>query len=393
MITPLNPIDVQRLIEAGESSKIEFKEDAVHNDRLAMEIAAFANFKGGVILLGVSDSGEIKGLTRRRNEERVMSICSSSIEPRIIPEYEHVVINGKKIAVITVDIGREKPYAVLKQGRRQYFIRVGSIVRESTQRELMRMFQDSARLHAEVLPTIAGFAALDHRLIHDHFSNFRSIHLKAFDEDAYKRALINSSIMDEDGRLTIAGCLLFAGAPARFFGGAGVSFAVIDGDDPVDPLREVKSFDGPMFDCLDKVFGLFKLHNRSIVSGIGETGRRVEVHSYPVNVLREIVINAFIHRDYTLEGSQIRCFWFDNFFEVRSPGLIPNFLTVEKMKMGVNYYRNPVLMSYFYDRGLIERLGRGIRMVFAEMERHNHTTPLIEEQGGEVVVRIEKKRN
>lgn len=265
--------------------KVEFKEDAVHNDRLAMEIAAFANFKGGVILLGVSDSGEIKGLTRRRNEERVMSICSSSIEPRIIPEYEHVVINGKRIAVITVDIGREKPYAVLKQGRRQYFIRVGSIVRESTQRELMRMFQDSARLHAEVLPTIAGFAALDHRLIRDHFSNFRSIHLKAFDEDAYKRALINSAIMDEDGRLTIAGCLLFAGAPARFFGGAGVSFAVIDGDDPVDPLREVKSFDGPMFDCLDKVFGLFKLHNRSIVSGIGETGRRVEVHSYPIIIL------------------------------------------------------------------------------------------------------------
>jgi len=323
----------------------------------------------------------------------VMSICSSSIEPRIIPEYEHVVLHGKKIAVISVDIGREKPYAVLKQGRRQYFIRVGSTVRESTQRELMRMFQDSARLHAEVLPTAAGFAELDHRLIHDHFLNFRGINLKAFDEDVYKRAMINSSILNEDGWLTIAGCLLFGEAPARFFGGAGVSFAVIDGDDPVDPLREVKSFDGPMFDCLDKVFGLFKLYNRSSVSGIGETGRRVEVHSYPFNVLREILINAFIHRDYTLEGSQIRCFWFDNFFEVRSPGLIPNFLTVEKMKMGVNYYRNPVLMSYFYDRGLIERLGRGIRMVFAEMERHNHTIPLIEEQGGEVVVRIEKKIN
>ena len=125
---------------------------------------------------------------------------------------------------------------------------------------------------------------------------------------------------------------------------------------------------------------------------MGEHGSRIEVHEYPFKALREIIINAFMHRDYTIEGSQIRCFWYRDFFEVRSPGLIPNSLTVEKMKMGVNYYRNPILMSYFYDRGLIERLGRGIRMVFAEMQRHNQTIPQIEEQGGEVVVRIEKKR-
>jgi ATP-dependent DNA helicase RecG len=104
-----------------------------------------------------------------------------------------------------------------------------------------------------------------------------------------------------------------------------------------------------------------------------------------------MVINAFIHRDYSIEGSQIRVFLYRDFLEVRSPGLPPNFLTVEKMKMGVNYYRNPVLMSYFYDRGLIEHLGRGVRMMFAEMYKHNRTEPEIVEEGNEVVVRIKKK--
>jgi len=71
--------------------------------------------------------------------------------------------------------------------------------------------------------------------------------------------------------------------------------------------------------------------------------------------------------------------------------MIPNFLTVEKMKMGVTFYRNPLIMSYFYDKGLIERLGRGIRMIFSQMYRHNRTEPEITEQGGEVVVRIRRK--
>ena len=71
--------------------------------------------------------------------------------------------------------------------------------------------------------------------------------------------------------------------------------------------------------------------------------------------------------------------------EVRSPGTLPNAITVEKVEMGVNFYRNPVLMSYFYDKGLIERLGRGARMMFAQMLRHNGTEPRILEEGREVV--------
>ncbi len=117
----------------------------------------------------------------------------------------------------------------------------------------------------------------------------------------------------------------------------------------------------------------------------------METYEYPPEVFREIIINAIVHRDYAIEGSQIRVFIFQDFLEVRSPGLIPNFLTVEKMKMEVTFYRNPLIMSYFYDKGLIERLGRGIRMIFARMYAHNMTEPEIIEQGGEVMVRIRKK--
>lgn len=152
---------VKRLIAAGESSKVEFKEDSARNERLAAEICAFANFKGGILLLGVSDTGEIPGVSRSDNEERIMNICSNLIEPRLIPEYETVICDDKKLAVIKIDLGKEKPYAVFVNGKRTYYIRVGSTTRVSTQRELLRMFQDSSLIHFEVLSTQADFGDLN----------------------------------------------------------------------------------------------------------------------------------------------------------------------------------------------------------------------------------------
>ncbi|QTA79482.1 Schlafen and ATP-dependent DNA helicase domains-containing protein [Desulfonema limicola] len=383
--------DIKHMIESGESSRLEFKEDSVHNDRLAREISAFANFKGGTILLGVSDSGEIIGLTRDDNEERVMNICSLLIEPRLIPEYELMTADDKKIARITIDTGNEKPYAVLSKGRRNYYIRIGSTCRESTQRELMRMFQDSALLHFEALPSAAVLKDLDMFMVFEHFKTYRGIDLEKLDTQELTRILINCAVMNETEQLTVAGCLLFAKRPDRFYAGAGIAFAVIDGNDFADTLVKVAHFNGVLIDNLEKVLDIIRIYNRSRITGLSDKGQRLEDYEYPFKVIREILINALIHRDYSIEGSQVRVFMLKDFFEVRSPGLIPNFLTVEKMKMGVSYYRNPMLMSFFYDRGLIERLGRGIQMIFAEMKKHNNTEPEIFEQGGELVVRIRKK--
>lgn len=384
--------EVQRVIAAGESSHVEFKDDAAHNDRLAREIVAFANFKGGVILLGVADDGTLVGLTRNDNEERVMNLCSTIIEPRLIPEYETLIVAGKRIALIHVETGREKPYAVLQQGRRAYYIRVGSSSRESTQRELMRMFQDTALLHFEVLPTMADLSDLDRPLLYEYFSQYRGITLTDFQDDELQRTLINSSLMTEQGQLTVVGCVLFAKDPLRFYAGAGASFAVIDGNDRADPLIEVVQYTRSLFENLDWLFRLFRVYNQARVNGLAENGQRIEETAYPANVFREMIVNACIHRDYSIEGSPIRVFWYRDTLEVRSPGLLPNSLTVEKMKMGVNYYRNPVLMSYVYDKGLIERLGRGVRMMFAAMQKHNGTEPEILEENGEVVVRIQRKQ-
>ena len=85
------------MIANGESSKVEFKTDDVHPNALAEEIVAFANFEGGTILIGVDDSGKIKGYTRDDIEEFVINICRNNIKPSVIPVIEKVAVDNKYI--------------------------------------------------------------------------------------------------------------------------------------------------------------------------------------------------------------------------------------------------------------------------------------------------------
>lgn len=142
-------VELLDLIHNGENSGVEFKLDAVDNVDLAREIVGFANFMGGMVLLGVADDGAIAGVTRANLEEWVMELCRVKIEPPLIPYYElhREVEPGKDVAIVRVLPGPSKPYARVHHHRRTYFIRVGSTSREASRDKLERMFQDSGRLH------------------------------------------------------------------------------------------------------------------------------------------------------------------------------------------------------------------------------------------------------
>lgn len=115
--------DVEEIIKNGESSGVEFKCDDINIQDLAKEIVAFANFQGGIILLGVKDDGTISGTTREDVEEWIMEACRKKVEPEIIPFYENVSFEeGKNIAVVKIGSGTSKPYAMLHHGHRYYYI-------------------------------------------------------------------------------------------------------------------------------------------------------------------------------------------------------------------------------------------------------------------------------
>jgi len=98
----MNIDEIKKIIKDGENSYIEFKEENIRAKELAEEIVAFSNSEGGIILIGVDDEGNIKGVSDDKIEETVMNICRNSCIPHIVPFCEIVEIEGKKIAVISV---------------------------------------------------------------------------------------------------------------------------------------------------------------------------------------------------------------------------------------------------------------------------------------------------
>jgi len=130
--------ELTEIIEKGEDSFTEFKEEKVHPDDLAAEIVAFANTEGGRILLGVSDKKEIKGISKPDREmERVENISHNNCDPSLAVSIEKVKVNKKIILCIYIPKGPERPY---RTNRGVYYIRTSSGKRQASREELLRLY-------------------------------------------------------------------------------------------------------------------------------------------------------------------------------------------------------------------------------------------------------------
>ena len=132
------------------------------------------------------------------------------------------------------------------------------------------------------------------------------------------------------------------------------------------------------------------LKNNLMQPSVIKAGKTVDKNfQYPEKVFRELLVNACVHRDYSITGSRIRVFMFDNRIEFISPGRLPNTVSIEKLKMGVSYARNPVILKFMENLRYIDKLGRGLPMVY-NTARYHHKKVTFEEFGEEFRVVLER---
>ncbi|MGR3219546.1 MAG: RNA-binding domain-containing protein, partial [Candidatus Anammoxibacter sp.] len=373
---------IREAIKNGENSFVEFKEYPIRPENLARELVAFSNFKGGTIFLGISDVGEIKGVDKSNIEEWVMNIASDRIEPSIIPAYQELKIGSKTIIVIEVDLGLGKPYAVKRKADRYYYIRVGSTSRRADREQLRRLFQSSALFHGEILPVNnTSFRDIEFLTLKDYFANYRKFNIPSLDkEDEWIELLLNNEYMIETDLknkvLTIAGCILFAEHPARRLTQAGISCAAYKG-----AVKDYDTYERVDIDCQASPKGLVKevmLFFQRYLSREELNGnmQRIRVWDIPEDVLRETILNAIAHMDYT-SLSNIEASIFNDRVEVVSPGSLPNTVTIERMKSGCRVARNQIIIQTLKDYGLVEHMGMGVRnKIIKGMLAHNKKDPL-----------------
>ncbi len=380
--------ELLEIIANGENSGVEFKRDDIRPEQLAKEVVALANFQGGKLLLGVEDDGTITGIQRENIEEWVMNIMQDKIHPMILPFYEEVKIgDDKSVAVISLPQGISKPYVVRDRGREEVYIRVGSTSRLATREQQMRLFELGGMLHTEVMPVPrTDINCLDEARLTNYFRDIlRDPEVPQTPYEWQARLLGLSFLTETAGGIccTIAGLVLFGKSPRRFLKQAGLRVMAFNSADKEYRAALDDILDGPMVGRWDIGDGEKRLVDGGIIERfmeqmkpfisqeadqIDEGLRRETQWFYPLEAVREALINALAHRDWT-RFVEIEAASYSNRFEVISPGALPNSMTIEKMKAGQRSPRNTIIMEVLRDYGYVDYRGMGVRTKIVPLTR------------------------
>lgn len=406
----MNRAELLEMIRYGENSGVEFKRDNISPERLAQRIAALLNLEGGHVLLGVDDDGSISGLTREpsKAEEWVMQIARDRIDPPLNPYWETLEWEpGKVIGVISLPANApDKPYKAKRGSVWVTQVRVGTTTRSATREEEERLYQQSGQLRFGLKPVAgATLESFDRRRLHDYFTRILNGDAPLEEDvDQWQRLLENMDFATASvGHTapTVDGMLLFGRNARRYLPQSGIRAICYLGTEPDYATRADEDIKGPLVPLgsytssvvepgiVDRGWD-FVRRNTTPTSWLEEAQRR-DRWEYPEDVIREVLVNALVHRDYSIAGTDVMLSIFSDRLEVRSPGRLPNTVTVEGMKSGVRYARNQSLVNVMRDYGYVDSRGMGIRnKVFPSMHIHNGTEPDLIENENSFTVRLWK---
>ncbi len=390
--------ELLEIIANGENSGVEFKRDTLRPEQLAKEVVALANLRAGLILVGVEDDGTISGITRENLEEWSMTaVFSAKVHPMILPFYEEIQVDDKRVAVISLTQGTSKPYVVRHNQREDVYVRLGSTSRLASREEQARLYASGGMLHTEVLP-VAGtsFQSLSQDRLDDYFSNILAEPDMPQTKEQWITRLLGLGYLipgvGEQIVCTIAGLLLFGTSPRRYLRQSGVRVMAFAGetkayqallDEVIDaPLLGLWTVENGQRQLADVNYGIIERFIDKMTpfisdeaAEIDEGFRREREWHYPKEAIREAIINALIHRDWT-RSVDIEVVAYSDRIEIISPGAMQNSMTIEKMIAGQRSPRNPLITEVMRDYGYVDARGMGVRTkIIPLMRQHSKIEP------------------
>lgn len=365
----MNAIELIDIISAGETSKVQFKQE-MDDDKFAAEMIAMSNSKGGVILVGVKDkTGEILGLSYEQLQfynNRLGNIANDKIKPQIFISTEVVSIASEtgenKILVVYINEGTNKPY---KDKSGTIWIKQGSDKRRLIDNsEIMRLFQQSSNLFADEMEVYdTTIDDIDERLFADYFKKeFKVTYQKK--GLTYEEALRAKRVLRND-KVSLAGLLFFGRDPQNIKPAFTIKTVSFFGND----IAGVSYRNKPE-DLKGTIQELFKQSMDFLRSNLQHRQQGQEFNSVGILEISEIVLtellqNALIHRDY-FKNAPIKIMIFDDRVEIVSPGKLPNSLTIDDIKYGNTVIRNNQIAMFASHTMPYSGLGSGIKRAVAQ---------------------------
>ena len=390
--------DLSAEIARGESQHREFKRLLDNPESTAGELVAFANSDGGTLYVGVDDDGSIVGLSDADAAfQTLTNICRDRCIPPISPVIEQQTLDNHAIIVLRVvpALNRSRPY---RTAGGRFYIRAGKDKKDATGRELIRIAQASGELQYDRVPvmgtqvndlSLPAFSAYHQRQLG--FSLEEHLEQSGMDLDTLLRNLHLVYELDGQLRLSVAGLLVFGKEPQRFMPHSRLSAVAFAGNDEDTDLLDRREIGGQLPVIIDDTRAFLERNIR--VPARLHDFQREDILLYDRQALGEAVVNAVAHRDYSLSGSQIRLFLFQNRIEVRSPGRLPNSVTLDNIRLGVHAERNPTIAALLAQLGYMSAIGTGVPRLIIRLSRAlSGREPEFELVGEELRVRIWARR-
>ena len=375
-------------IAGGEDSFTEFKREIEHADALASELIAFANSGGGQVFLGVDDEGTIVGVDDpQRIEERMLNIGRNNCVPPMDLLIEKVEVNGITVIVVHVPRRLGRPY---ENTRGQCYIRVGSTKRLVSADERARMLEAAGLFHFEETPVPrTGIQDLNEEIFAEYYRRVYDTPLQESDVPLH-RILDNMRFIVRDvadtHRLSVAGLLLFGQRPQDYLFYSRVSAVRWAGLEAGEEITDRQEITGRLPQIIEATEA-FILRNIRLSTRIAGAQQQ-DYYQYPRPAIREAIVNAVSHRDYSLSGSQIRIFIFDDRLEVYSPGRLPNGVTLDNIRTHFSKPRNEIVARALLNLGYVNILGSGIPRMIRLMREHSGREPDFELRDELFLVRL-----
>lgn len=326
-----------------ENIDLEFKE--IYVSEIKKDVIAFANTQGGTIYIGVRRDGEVIGV---HNPDEVMLQVASSIrdaiKPDVMPYVQIKTIekNGKPIIELTVEVGAGRPYYLQEKGLKPsgVYVRRGSASQPLSDEGIRSMIIENSGTSYESCRSInqdLSFETFSNEMkkrnLEFGLSQMKTLHMLTTDELYNNLALLLSDQCEHT-----------------------IKFAVYQGDNKTI-FRDRREFSGSIIKQMNEVFEMLNVYNKTKASfdGLDRNDKR----DYPIEAIRETLLNAIVHRDYSFNGSTLINLYDDRLEFVSLGGLVTG-ISMDAILMGVSQSRNTNLASIFYRMRLIEGYGTGI---------------------------------
>ncbi len=386
---------IELLIKNGESPTLELKVAPPRPSEMAERICGFANSPlGGIVIIGVVDQTlEIKGVESVAGALDNILQAARQCKPVVplVPAQPQVLeVCGKKLVVAHIPPNNGELY----QAGNVFWLRRGTHTVGMEKRELLEFVYRQGVLSWETQPVLlATLADLDMERVQAFVEqrpdrNRRSGRLADLTQILLTtKCAVRLESDSQEIRPTNAGLLLFGYAPQNFLTQAEIVATYYQDSLGMRRYTDRKILGGTLAEQIDQAEEYIKL--RIPVAARTEGFHRIDEPELPLEALREAVVNAIAHRDYSIEGTAVRLFFYPDRVEVHNPGLLLPGVGLTDLQQGraPSKPRNPVIVSILRELpgGYMERMGSGIRFMIEQMRNSGLPDPLFKEQGEMVV--------